>query len=145
MVEKEELYNLLKEIFLLLDIGDRQLFGCYDLTVPRYYTLYHLFETPGLSLSQLSEKLFCDKSNITRIFRGLEEKELVSRHNHESDGRIVRCFITDKGTAVFHKVTNAHKNLNQSRFNHFDNHLQIQLQQVLFQLRQNLSVTDTIN
>jgi len=70
--DQTALYNLLKEAFLLLDFGDRVLFSRYNLTAPRFYALVHLGEEPGLSLKRLSQKMFCDKSNATRIFKGLE-------------------------------------------------------------------------
>jgi len=138
MNEREELYNLLKEVFLLLDSGDRQFFGRYDLTVPRYYTLYHLSETPGLSLSQLSDRLFCNKSNVTRIFRGLEEKGLVLRRNHETDGRVLRCFLTEEGTAVLARVSQVHKQYNENRLNYSDKRQQKNILESLTKLKQQL-------
>ena len=140
MEEQEQLYNLLKQVFLLLDFGDRQLLARYDLTVPRYYTLYHLAETPGLTLSQLSERLFCDKSNITRIFRGLEEKRLVCRRSHESDGRSLRCYLTEEGTAVLPQVMQAHQKYNQNRLCCLNDRQQNNLLESLTILTQKLQV-----
>ncbi|HEX6384723.1 MAG TPA: hypothetical protein VF177_08645 [Anaerolineae bacterium] len=65
--EKEWLYNLLKETFLLLDDGARRLFSRFDLTTPRFYALFHIGQEPGISSSHLSERLLCDKSNVTHI------------------------------------------------------------------------------
>lgn len=109
MSDVEQLYRLLKEAFLLLDDGDRRLFGQHDLSSPRYYALSHIAAEPGLSLSQLSDYMFCDKSNITRIIRGLERDGHLERRPHETDGRSLRLYLTEKGTAVYQTVAAAHQ------------------------------------
>jgi DNA-binding MarR family transcriptional regulator len=115
--DKEKLYNLLKEAFLLLDFGDRQLFARYDLTISRYYALYHIDEDPGLSISQLSDGMFCDKSNATRVVKGLEKDGLVIREPHETDGRTLRLFLTTAGKQLLTTASAAHTAYNQSRLN----------------------------
>jgi DNA-binding MarR family transcriptional regulator len=113
--EKERLYTLLKEAFLLLDFGDRQLFAQYDLTISRYYALYHIDEDPGLSISQLSDSMFCDKSNATRVVKGLEKDGLVLREPHETDGRTLRLFLTPDGQSLLKSASIAHNEYNQVR------------------------------
>ena len=115
MCNQEKLYNLLKEAFLLLDFGDRQLFTRYNLTAPRFYALFHITQEPGISLTQLSNRMFCDKSNATRIVKGLEAEGYVNREPHETDGRSLRLFLTPDGTAVCQKVIAAHQKFNQTR------------------------------
>jgi DNA-binding MarR family transcriptional regulator len=115
MSNQEKLYNLLKEAFLLLDFGDRQLFARYNLTAPRFYALFHIDQEPGISSTQLSNRMFCDKSNATRIIKGLEAEGYVERKPHETDGRSLRLYLTDEGTAVCHTAINAHQTYNQTR------------------------------
>jgi DNA-binding MarR family transcriptional regulator len=115
MGNQEKLYNLLKESFLLLDFGDRQLFSRYNLTAPRFYALFHINREPGISSTQLSDRMFCDKSNATRIIKGLEAEGYVVRKPHETDGRSLRLFLTEEGTAVCQKVITAHQAYNQAR------------------------------
>lgn len=115
MTHPTEIYSLLKEIFLLLDDGDRRLFGRFNLTVPRFYVLYHLGEEPGISVSQLSRLMFCDKSNITRLIHGLQSEGLVTRRPHESDGRVLRLFLTPEGEALRSDVVTAHHAANRER------------------------------
>lgn len=117
MCDQDKLYNLLKESFLLLDFGDRQLFSHYNLTAPRFYALFHINNEPGISFTQLSERMFCDKSNATRIIKGLLAEGYVIRKSHESDGRTRRIYLTDEGTAVFQRVNTAHQAYNQARLN----------------------------
>lgn len=118
MVHTETLYALIKDVFFLLDDGDQQLFGRYTLTGSRYYILYHLGAQPGLSVSQLSTLVFCDKSNITRLVRSMEDEGLVCRHPHESDGRALRLYLTDEGARRRTAALDAHEQLNEERFGH---------------------------
>lgn len=128
MSDVEQLYNLLKESFFLLDDGDRQLFGMFDLSSPRYYALSHIAAEPGLSLSQLSDYMFCDKSNITRIIRGLERDGYLERRPHETDGRSLRLYLTEKGTAVYQTVAAAHQASIQQRLHQLNQFEQQQLE-----------------
>lgn len=120
MSEKERLYNLLKETFILLDDGDRRLFNHFNLTPPRFYVLYHIFEAPGISSRLLSDKMLCDKSNVSRIIRGLEAENLIERKPHETDRRSFCLYLTDEGTAVYKKVESAHKLFNTHRLDCLD-------------------------
>jgi len=108
MTGREHLYDLIKESFLLLDFGDRTLFERYGLSVSRYYALHHIAGNPGLSPSRLSQLMFCDKSNITRLLQGLEADGYVTRHVHERDARIQRLFLTDKGLRLHGEVWTVH-------------------------------------
>lgn len=115
MSEREKLYNLLKQTFILLDDGDRRLFGHYNLSPTRYYALLHISESPGLSSSELSDRLLCDKSNVTRIVKGLENSGYIIRKPHETDGRTLRLYLTAQGKEVCANVSSAHQAYNELR------------------------------
>lgn len=117
-MEKEVngLYDVLKEIFLLLDDGDRRLLSAYNLTVPRFYALKHLGANPGLSVSDLSALMFCDKSNVTRLVQSLEADDLVQRGRHKHDGRIHCLTLTARGEKLRRDALALHRRLNIARF-----------------------------
>lgn len=115
MNEREALYNMLKQTFILLDDGDRRLFSRFNLTAPRYYALLHVSEKPGLSSSELSDRLLCDKSNVTRIVKGLEGSGYLIRKPHETDGRTLRLYLTELGKEICSSVSMAHQNYNELR------------------------------
>ncbi len=115
MSRKDELYTLIKETFLLLDDGDRRFFSNYNLTVSRFYAIFHIGEVPGISSSLLSDRMLCDKSNITRIVKGLEADGYVVRKPHETDGRSQRLFLTELGEEVRQRVLAAHIAYNEAR------------------------------
>ena len=100
----------------------------FDLSSPRYYALSHIAAEPGLSLSQLSDYMFCDKSNITRIIRGLERDGYLERRPHETDGRSLRLYLTEKGTAVYQTVAAAHQASIQQRLHQLGQPEQQQLE-----------------
>ena len=116
MSDGQEIYTLLNEIYLILDDGDRRLFGQFDLTPPRYYALVHIGAKPGISLSKLSSLMLCDKSNATRIVKGLENEDLVYRLPHETDGRTIRLFLSERGQEIRQKAISAHSRYNKKRF-----------------------------
>lgn len=139
MSRANALYSLIKDVFFLLDDGDRYLLSEYDLTVSRFYILYHLGEKPGLSISQLSDQLFCDKSNATRLIQSMEAEGLVDRCPHPTDGRALSLHLTPAGETKRAEVWQAHVRHNRRRF---DNCLPEVEQQHLFdcllQLRDSL-------
>lgn len=138
MDSRELLYNTLKETFILLDDGDRRLFNYYNLTSPRYYILFHVYEFPGISSSELSGKMLCDKSNVSRIIRGLEDENLLERRPHETDRRSFCLYLTDEGTAVFKKVEIAHQKFNTFRLDCLDDITEGNLISNLSKLNQSL-------
>lgn len=138
MSDPHMLYNALNEIFLVLDDGDRRFFGNYDLSPSRYYALFHLLEQPGISFSELSNLMLCDKSNITRIIKGLESDELVVRRPHETDGRTLRLFLSEKGRTLCKEAMVAHRVYNQERFSDLEDIKKDNLLEGLQQLKSSL-------
>ena len=116
MAETKSVYSLLKEIYLIIDDGDRHLLSRFNLTPSRYYALVHIGNDPGMSLSKLSASMLCDKSNATRIIKGLEAEGLVTKRPHETDGRTIRLYLSDTGLALREKALDAHQSYNQHRF-----------------------------
>lgn len=108
MTGRGHLYDLIKESFLLLDFGDRGLFDQFGLSISRYYALHHIAANPGLSPSRLSQLMFCDKSNITRLLQALEADGHIKRRPHEQDGRIQRLYLTDSGERLHNEACAAH-------------------------------------
>ena len=108
MTGRGHLYDLIKESFLLLDFGDRALFDHFGLSISRYYALHHIAAAPGLSPSRLSQLMFCDKSNITRLLQGLERDGYIERCHHEHDARGQCLYLTRKGLRLHDEACTAH-------------------------------------
>ena len=116
MAETKSVYSLLKEIYLIIDDGDRNLLSKFNLSPSRYYALVHIGNHPGMSLSELSSLMLCDKSNATRIIKGLESEGLVTKRPHETDGRTIRLYLSEEGLNLRDKAVDAHQSYNRHRF-----------------------------
>lgn len=138
MSNSEQLYNLIKEAFLLLDDGDQKLVGQFNLSVRRYYTLFWIGKEPGISFSELSQHMLVDKSSVTRIIKALEKDGYVIREAHETDGRSTRLFLTDRGKALQEQATIAHKDSVEHRFDVVGQPSQSSLIALLQELNQQL-------
>ena len=113
------LYQLLTEISLLLDDSDRRALDKHQLSLRQFYTLYHLHRSPHISINSLTEKLFCDKSNTTRVVERLKQDGLVYRQRDTSDRRFVSIGLTEQGTEVYKEAMETHHNSVNQRFEEF--------------------------
>ena len=130
------IYTLLKDIFFTIEDGDRLFFQQYDLTVTRFYAMYHLDAHPGLTLRELADRMLCDKSNVTRVVKGLERDHLIYRKDHETDGRAYRLYLHDAGHTLLQQVSKQHNHYNQARFdNQLTGHEYDQLEITLRKLK----------
>jgi len=116
MNSENELYALLKEIYFQIDNGDRQLLDAYSLSVPRFFLLKHIAENPGITLTRLSTLMLTDKSNITRLIKGVEGEGLVRKKQHATDGRALSLFLTDTGGELLTDALEAHEAYVAQRF-----------------------------
>lgn len=139
MNDRVHLYDLIKESFLLLDFGDRLLLEKFALTVPRYYALTHIANEPGLLPSLLSRRMFCDKSNITRLLQGLENDGLIERQPHETDGRAQRLYLTDAGAELHDRAAAAHRHYIEIRLKGLENCSADEVTDILTFLNQSLA------
>jgi len=76
----------------------------YDVTPEQWAVLNRLWEEDGLSQVELAERTFKDKPSTTRILNLLEKKRIVVRRPDESDGRILRVFLTNTGKDLKDKL-----------------------------------------
>ena len=118
-MDEMKIYNTLKEIYFYLDDGDRRFLGQYNLSVPRFFSLKHIREHPGISPTELSVRMLTDKSNITRMIRGLEADDLVIRKPNATDGRAICLYLTTSGQALLDEVSARHTSFNRDRFSDF--------------------------
>lgn len=69
-------------------------------TPEQWFVLNKLQERNGQSQSELSDEIFSDRPNITRIIEGMEKQGWVTRRVDEADQRKRLVYLTDAGTAV---------------------------------------------
>lgn len=76
----------------------------HDLTATQYVVLARLWEEEGTSLTELGERLYFDNPTLTGIIDRMERDGLLQRQRDQSDRRVVKVFLTDKGKALRQKI-----------------------------------------
>ena len=112
----ETLYDILINLFLVVNENDRFVLARHGLSLPRFHVLQHLHAEPGISFMRLSDLMLTDRANVTRIIRGMETDELVSRQLNPRDHRSYLLHLTAKGAALYARAAAAHRADVASRF-----------------------------
>ena len=75
-----------------------------ELTYPQYLVFLVLWETDGITVKALGDKLFLDSGTITPLVKRLEARGLVRRERDKQDERQVRIHLTEEGRALREKA-----------------------------------------
>lgn len=81
----------------LLEVGRR---ASLDLTPEQWFVLNKLSHQDGVSQVDLTEAIFGDRPNITRMLQGLERRRWVRRAVAADDARKMVVRLTAEGRAV---------------------------------------------
>lgn len=68
-----------------------------NLTYTQYITMMVLWETDGLNVKALGEKLLLDSGTLTPLLKKLEAQGLITRNRSKDNERNVFIHLTDKG------------------------------------------------
>ncbi len=115
-------YNLLQEVYVLLDDGDRRALSSADLTPTQYNLLSRLQDDvlKGHTVTELSAQLLCTRGNITRLVQRLQNQNLVKVGSDSNDQRLVRVALTEEGLRRLGAARKAHETSLQRRIGVFD-------------------------
>ena len=98
---KAEVYQLIRQAFVELEITVRQLMTQFNLTATQCWALMHLENPEGLPLSELAFLLMQDKSNMTSLADRLEKEGLaIRKFGKNGDRRYIRIVLTEQGQEV---------------------------------------------
>lgn len=131
-------YGLVKEVYLLLDDGDREFLLKYDLTPVQWYSLLWLDNSLPQTLNQLSRELLCDPGNVTRLTDRLEKKGLIQRQRNGQDRRQIFVSLTPKGQALCNEIRQAHAQYTQARLDILSQDEQTELKRLLLKFKTGL-------
>jgi len=67
------------------------------LDLPQYDALSAVFRFPGITQSELAEKLLVGRSNLSMLLPEMEKRQWIKRESDEADRRVRRLFVTPKG------------------------------------------------
>jgi MarR family transcriptional regulator, organic hydroperoxide resistance regulator len=75
----------------------RALLNEHDLTYPQYLVLLVLWETDGVTVSEIGRRLRLDSGTLTPVLKRLETAGLVARSRRRTDEREVEVSLTPSG------------------------------------------------
>ena len=70
------------------------------ITYTQYIVFLVLWETDGVSVRELGQRLYLDSGTLTPLLRKMEEAGFVTRTRSTEDGRVVLVHLTEKGKAL---------------------------------------------
>jgi len=74
--------------------------GTLDLSLAQHEVLVRIAQRPGVSQSEVSERLIVVKSNVSALLAKLEGRGLVRRATDDEDSRVKRLYLTAEGDAL---------------------------------------------
>jgi len=77
---------------------------CCGVTLSQCHTLMELDKQDNISLKDLSERLYLDKSTLSRIVEGLVNLGLVNREIPKNNRRTILIMLTKQGAEVCKKI-----------------------------------------
>jgi DNA-binding MarR family transcriptional regulator len=78
----------------------KPLLEAVGLTYPQYLVMLVLWQSDGLSVSALGERLFLDSGTLTPLLKRMEHAGLLSRQRSSDDERRVHVFVTKQGSQL---------------------------------------------
>lgn len=70
------------------------------LTYPQYVVMLVLWESDGLMVSEIGDRLFLDSGTLTPLLKRLESSGVLTRQRDAADERRVRVNLTPAGRAL---------------------------------------------
>lgn len=102
--DAEALHEALSGLVRLYQFRDRGQICCFDVSVPQCYGLEALVREGPLTLGELAERLYVEKSTASRIVDALERKGYVARTPHPGDRRALRLTVTAAGRRLVGRI-----------------------------------------
>ncbi|MBL7074770.1 MarR family transcriptional regulator [candidate division KSB1 bacterium] len=91
----------------------------YGLTSSQYAVLARLWEENGLSLSELSKRLYFDGPTITGIVDRMERDRLVERERDGEDRRVIKIYLTENGKKLKKRLCALGDEIDKKAIAHF--------------------------
>ena len=77
-----------------------QMLAPHDLKPAHLDLMMNVYRHPGFSQQAIAQKLLVGRSNVTMLLPGLEKRDLVRREPDKADKRVLRLYLTDRGSAL---------------------------------------------
>lgn len=117
----------------------REILSDFSITPPQFVALQWLFETGGMTIGELSNKMYLACSTTTDLIDRMEKGELVKRVKDPSDRRVVRIHLLEEGERIINEVIYKRQIYLQELLADYSNEEVILLQNHLKKLHQEMS------
>jgi DNA-binding MarR family transcriptional regulator len=99
-----DLYGSMTEFLRVYQFRDRDRVGYHGLTITQCYVLEILIRRGALTLNELAAEMRLDKSTLSRVVGGLENKREITRTSNPADGRSILLEATPSGVRRYQRV-----------------------------------------
>jgi MarR family 2-MHQ and catechol resistance regulon transcriptional repressor len=106
MRDAARVQDALGELIRVLQFRDRDRACCYDLSVSQCHALQTLIKGGPMTVTQLGDHLYLEKSTASRLAKALLRKDLVRKRSPLADGRVVILQVTEAGHRLARKILN---------------------------------------
>lgn len=107
MSDKESIISIEKSIrYISVHVKShgREILKTYELSPLQFVALQWASDKEGITIGELSNRLYLAHSTTTDIVDKLENGDFVQRQKYEKDKRIVLILMKDKGHQVINEV-----------------------------------------
>ena len=111
----------------------------YPIKAEQFTILVYVWEEDGQSQRLLAEKIYREKTAVTRALAAAEAVGLVERRRDPADGREKRVFLTPQGKKLMGEVTQLVQEILQEAEKGIDAGVVANCKDALRRIRQNLS------
>ena len=100
----DEVGFMMQKLVRVFQLFERDEIKTYGFTTSQCYTILELFNSEGLTMNELSEKMNLNSSTMTRILDNLVRDKYILRDRDNLDRRIVIVSLTDTGKEIANKL-----------------------------------------
>ena len=86
----------------------------YDLTQASGFVLLQIDEMHGTAATKIGPLMGIKNTSLSRMLKKMEKDDLIFRKKDETDGRLVKVFLTNKGIEKKQQTKKVVKNFNES-------------------------------
>ena len=104
--ESSRVQRALGELLRVLQFHDRIRVRSYDLSVSQCHALQVLVQAGPMTVTDLGDHLYLEKSTASRLAKGLLEKKLIRRRAPRADGRVSILQLTESGQRLARRILN---------------------------------------
>lgn len=109
----------------------------FDITIDQWLVMKALLENPGIKQQDLAGMVFKDNASVTRIIELLVKAGYLERTVHQTDRRMAKLTVTDKGKETLRDMQPVVNNNRKRALKHIDEETILLAKNMLDQVTEN--------